>query len=543
MAPQNKTLSQKVLDIGMKNSTMVWIRHKKIKNEKGKRIKLGRKSPHFFLRDLYMDNSQEIAVQKPSQIGVSTWAILTELHDGRYWGINQIHTLPTANDVTKFVQSKTNEIIKQNPAVKAGLADKEVDAIAQKQFGKGFLYYLGTVSERATLMITSDRNWYDELDKSDQGNIGFYESRMEGEDSMRQKRYISTPTMPGYGINKVFEESDQKHWRFTCPKCYTEQHMQWPDNIDMEKACYICSRCGKPITEETIRSGGWKAKYPGRRISGYQLTQMIAPWIRPADLIRAYRDAEKGKNDMTMEYFYNHKLGLPYIEASGQIPASVILGNLIDTDHVEVNSVMGVDVQLHELYMMIGREEGVYGIAKVRDDQEYIDTNGKMGKSKWDRWAELMRVYDVRYCVIDGGFTPNEVIKAAGMFPGKVWVNWYKDDPKKEKIIRFGDEEFTGKQKDEVAEIRILTERDRMIDWLLMDLKQGRIRFFYAANSEAIKTLIEHVKTTYARMVTDRLGLSHREWVSTGKDDYLHALVYFKIALERKKMNEGDINT
>jgi len=532
----------------VKIDTLCWILENDIVNEKGDPIDMGPDSPHFFLEAIYEDISDEIAVQKPSQIGVSTWAILTELHDARFLGINQIHTLPAAKDVNSFVPSKVNEIIKKNPSIKKGLEKKQVDAVAQKQFGKGFLYYKGTKGDSDTLMLSSDRNWYDELDASDMIKIGAYESRMEAEKSLRQKRYISTPTMPGQGINKKIEESDQKHWRFKCDACKTEQHMVWPDNVDFEKKRYICSKCAEPITEKMVRAGGWKARYPDRTpnkkkgktgISGYILTQMVVPWIKCSDLIKSYEDAKAGRNDMTMQYFYNHKLGLPYIEAAGQFPSALITQNCIDKEHIEVNSCMGVDVQLHELYIMVGSEEGIYGILKTRDDQEFIDTNGKQGKSKWDKWEELMTIYDVRYCVIDGGFTPNEVIAHAKKYPGKVWVNWYKEDPKREKIIRWSDEDFQGAQKDEEAEIKVLTDRERAIDWLLSDLKQGEIRFFYQPTNPVVKALTKQFETTYSRIVTDRLGRKKREWVSTGQDDWFHATIYFKIAKERKRSVEN----
>ena len=136
------------------------------------------------------------------------------------------------------------------------------------------------------------------------------------------------------------------------------------------------------------------------------------------------------------------------------------------------------------------------------------------------------------------------MIENASKFPGRVWVNWYKDDPKNEKIIRWSDDEFQRKQpEEEVSEIKVLTTRDRMIDWTLQDLKNGRIRFFFTPQSDGVRLLVEHTKTTYARTVTDRLGLAKREWYSTGKDDLLHALIYFRIALERKRMNEDIHNT
>lgn len=538
-----------ILEQAVRNSTLAWIRVKKIKNEKGNPINLEADSPHFFLRDVYEDTSQEIVVQKPSQIGVSTWAILDEIHDARYWGINQIHTLPASKDVQQFVPSKVNEIINNNSEIRAGMSKKDVDAIDKKQFGKGFLFFKGTKGDSDTLMLSSDKNVYDELDASDQSKIGAYESRLEGESSLRKKRYISTPTIPGFGVNLKFQESDQKHWRFNCGHCNHEQHMEWPANIDMDRAVYICSNCGKDLDPKWIRpknkatpegTGRWKAKFPGRKVSGYQMTQMIAPWIKPEDLVRTYKDAENGRNDMTLEYFYNHKLGQPYVTASSQIPKNLILQNCINREHLELNSCMGVDVQLHELYIMLGSEEGIYGIVIARDTPEYIETNGKKGKSKWDRWAELMEIYDVRYCIIDGGFTPNDVITNALKFPGRVWVNWYKDNPKKGgAIVRFSDDNFTEKQKDQEEEIKVLTERDRALDMLLAGLKVGTYRFFYHPDDEAIKNLIKHVETTYARTVTDRKGNLSREWVSTGKDDFLHALVYFMIAIIRKRRTES----
>lgn len=539
-------------EIAIRASTRAWIKAKGIVNEKGKLVDVGKNSPHFFLNDLYDleadEKSQEVAIQKPSQAGVSTWAILTEIHDSRYYGINQIHTLPTIDAVNKFVPSKVNEIVKRNPAIKRLVKEKEVESVGQKQFGKGFLYFKGTKSESESLMLTSDRNTYDELDKSEMQSIGIYDSRQEGPDSWRQKRYISTPTVPNYGINKVFLNSDQRHWRFNCGHCGKEQHMEWPANVSIERKVYVCSTCGKDLDRSWILpkskknpkgTGRWKAKYPSRKIIGYQITQMIIPWISCADLVDYYNDARNGRNGATMEYFYNHKLGLPYVSSESRISKDLILRNLSTKDHTETNSCMGVDVQERELYLMIGGDDGVFVIARVRDSDEYIESHGKHGKSKWDRWEELMDVYDVRYCVIDGGYKPEDSIAAARRCPGRVWVNWYKDDPQKAKVIRFSDDDFTGGQKEFEEEIRVLTERDRVIDWLLEDLKEGRERFLYGPNDESIKMLIEHVETTYARTVTDRLGIPKREWVSTGKDDLLHALIYLKIAKEKKRAVEG----
>lgn len=536
-----KTISDRVKNAMIRASTLAWMKERGIKNEKNKRIRVDEKSNFYFLKEIYQafDEEDDVTVQKPSQSGVSTTAIMTEIHASRYWGINQIHTLPTVSDVGKFVPSKVNEIIKNNPTIRKGMSNKEVDAITQKQFGKGYLYFKGTHSERESIMLTSDQNTYDELDKSNQEEIKNYESRMEGAESMKRRRFISTPTVPNFGINKKFLEGDQRYWRFPCKHCKHRQHMEWPKNVDIDKGIYICKKCGKEITHDMMRpynGGRWEARFPKHETRSYSITQMIAPWVKPKDLIKAYKQAEK---DGELDYFYNHKLGEPYVALGSQIQKTLILRNLTQKEIAEVNCIGGADVQLHELYVMIGTEEGVFAIIVVRDTDEYIDSEGKEGKSKWDRMAELMDVYDIRYFVIDGGYTPNEVIAFAKRFPGRVWVNWYKDDPKKAKIIRWQDEDFNGKQQEFEEEIKVLTERDRMIDWTLEDLRTGRIRFInYKPEDEAIKKLIKHMEVVYKRTVTDKLGDTSSEWVSSGKDDFLHALNYYKIARERKIMTE-----
>lgn len=502
----------------MRASTLAWIEQNNIVNERGKPISF---DTHYFMRDIYTDRAKKLAIRKPSQIGVSTTFILRSIHDARYWGINQIHTLPSAGDVQKFVPSKVNEIIKANPCIRKGIDKANVDSIQQKQFGKGFLYYKGTIGSSETLMLTSDRNIYDELDRSDAAAIGNYASRLQGVDSLGEEWYLSTPTVPHFGIDAVFMKSDQKHWRFNCEKCKHRQYLDWYKSVDYKKKVYRCTKCGGTLTQKMIRSGAWEAKFPGREISGYWLNQMIIPWKSCAELIKEEEDI-KADEQKPADYFPNHILGMPYLSADTMIQPGLIYQNLVTKPHTEVNSCIGVDVQLNELYCILGNEDGVWGIMRIENTP---------GKTKWQRLREIMNIYDIKLAVIDGGFTPNEVIDFAKSMPFKVFVNWYKDDPKKEKIVRFGDDDFAGKQKSFEETIKILTERDRMIDFLVAELRERKIPFIFSQMDEALIKLVDHVKTTYSRTVTDRLGLESREWISTGKDDYLHALIYWRIAM------------
>ena len=94
-----------------KNSILYWIGENKIKSESGDPIEF---ENHRFMLDIYSDRTPIQVIRKGSQIGASTMEILRAIHGARFWGINQIYTLPTVDDVAEFVKSKVNRIIKVN---------------------------------------------------------------------------------------------------------------------------------------------------------------------------------------------------------------------------------------------------------------------------------------------------------------------------------------------------------------------------------------------------------------------------------------------
>jgi len=497
---------------------LAWIKNENIKNEKGEPIEFDQ---HCFLLDIYTDDAKIIVIRKAAQVGVSTFAILKELHDAKYKGINQIHTLPTRDDVWKFVPDKVDGIIKANPSIQI-TGKNEVE---QKQIGKAFIYYKGTFMEKEAIMLTSDRNIYDEVNKSNAEVIRDYRSRL-GASKIGEEIYISTPTIPNFGIDALWDQSDQKHWRFKCPKCKTWQHMEWEKNVDFDFKKYVCQKCRQELKPETIKSGRWEARFPGEEISGYWIPQMIAPWRTCADLIKELESAEDE------QYFYNFILGMPYISPETQIPASLIYKNLISKQgQDERNSAMGVDVQLRELYVIIGNEKGVFGIARIEDKPE---------KSMWDRLAELVEVYEVRFGVIDAEFNTNDVMKFARRFPDKIYMHYHRLEPTEAKMVKFMDEvPFTAKPKDWEEEIKVFSNINRVQDDVIADLRQGKIKFNFEKGDSRIDELISHMQTMYARTVTDKFGQEHREWTSTtGKNHFWDALCEFKIALDKKLRHE-----
>jgi len=525
-------------------SLTAWIDQEHIVNEDQRPIDLAR---FYFLLDIYEDRSKKIAVKKSAQSGISTWAILRGLHQGRYQGINQIHTLPTVGDASTFVQSKVNQIIKHNACLSTKMSKEDTDSVGQKQMGKGFLFYKGTIGKTSGIMITSDSNVYDEFDFSNHDNLGNYTSRLEGADSLKMEAWISTPTLPMFGIDAKYEESDQKHMRFNCPHCGLRQHMDWEQSVDHEGERYRCWECDGTINNKlfplwyALSAKGdkyehidmrWEAKYEDREISGYWINQMMVPWKTAKELITEFNHYRK---EGELDYFYNFKLGQPYQDTEKKVTGGLFYKNLSTKEVVETHSIMGVDVQGNELYAIIGNKEAIYGITKCVDE---VDSIGKLVKSKWDRLGELMEAYDVEICVIDATFKPNDVLDFARKYPNKVYMNWYQPSSKGGKIFRFHDEQkFTDKKTVPFAEkIKVLTDRERAIDKLITHLDDGAHKFTYNKEDENFKEMVRHSETMFARVIENKDGTIRREWANTGKNDYFHALVYFEVGMHKAKV-------
>lgn len=511
-----KTQPNNALEEVIRGSTLAWIKEKKIKNEKGNLIEF---HDHYFLLDWLTDRSKIKVLRKSSQVGGTTMEECEEYHDLLYLGINQIHTFPTDTDVEEFVPTKADKFIEENKII----LDRSNTGI--KGYGKGFLYYQGTFAKSAPIIISSDKNIYDEVDKSKAEVINGFSSRLLFS-KFKREVYLSTPTIADFGIDHMFGLSDQKHWRFNCPHCNHRQFMDWELNVDFDNKIYWCQRCHKEITHDDMRGGAWEARFPGRDISGYWVNQMMAPWLTAADLIT---DRKKLNND---EEFFNTRLGLPYVSPDKKIPEGLILRNLINIKNDEKDCVMGVDIGEHVFHVFLGNAKGVFGIAQVKERESDGDDLKERRAAMWNRLGELLEVYDVRICIIDSRPLTNEALEFAGRYPYKVFLHFHESRRKELEMATFGDEtDFQAKPKDFEDEIKIISDINRVQDWAVSGLRKGEVKFNFQSGDYRIIAFISHLKTMYVQKLNDKQGNEFRQWATTGANHYWDAFCEWKLAL------------
>lgn len=494
-------------------SVMAWIYKYGIKNEKGDPIDFVN---HLFLYDIYRDQSDHLVVLKAAQVGLSTLEIFKNIFDAKSKKMDIIYTLPTDGDVKVFVSGKVNRIIANNPILLEYTQDK--DSIEQKQIGESMLYFRGTWTEKAAIMVTADRLVHDEKDSSKQDVVADYQARLQ-HSKYKQIHVFSHPSSPNMGVDIEWQMSDQKEWFITCPHCKESQYLTWntedPEqmNVDLVNKEFICKKCKGILDDRKV--GEWKKQKEGK-YSGYHISLLMAPWVTAKDVIEKYDDVLKGRQ--TMDYFYNKVLGLPYAGSGNSVTEDVVLGSCLNEKNTHKGRiVVGVDTGV-KLRYVVGNSNGLMGYGEMTD---YI--SDEVNKLPLDQTIEyFLKQFDNSIMVIDQGGDIIGSRKLQSKYPGRVFLCHYAKDRKTQQLIRWGDKDETGV---------VLADRNRMIQLVIDELKDRRMPLY--GTREDWYDYWLHWSHIYRINEENTLGVTERKWERSDRDDWVHATVYFRIGISR----------
>lgn len=474
-------------------SIITWIFKNNIVSEKGDLLNF---TDRLFLLDILSDWSQEIVIKKCAQIGGSVTFNLKVLFAIIKYGWNILYTFPTDSDVQEFVASKTNKILSANPHVFAGLP---TDNIERKEFKQGdksrFLFFKGTVSKTAAIMTTADLLVHDEASRSDQTVIETMKSRTKAS-KYKGRWMFSNPTTEKDAIDIQWNKSDQKEWTITCGKCKAKQILTWPESIDMEKRQFQCKECHEKLSDKDRRFGEWVAQRPGKKVSGYHISLLMAPWVTAEEIIK---DSEGDQ-----EYFYNFVLGEPYSPGDIRVSRSTILDNWTPNDITTGKWFLGVDVGNIKHYAL-GSEKGLTQVGRF---------------TKWSELDDIIRKYKPTM-VIDA-MPDNTMSKYYVENYLNVCMSFFQENKNNPKtIVWWGEGDRQGV---------VYSNRNRILDQLIDEILNARILFAFRSDSE-IKTYLKHWETLRRTKVVDNRGIESYVWDSTtGEDHYVFATLYYYLA-------------
>lgn len=505
------------LDLAEKYSIIGWLIKNQIKNEKGDLIEFYN---HPFLYDIYIDKSDNLVVMKPAQVGMSTLEVLKNHYDAKSKKMDVVYTLPADSDVNIFVGGKVNRIIANNPCMLEDTKDK--DSIEQKAIGQSMIYYRGTWTRKAAIMVTADRLVHDEVDSSKQEIIADYQARLQ-HSKFKQTHIFSHPSVPNNGVDITWQLSDQKEWFIICSHCKKQQYLSWntedPNkmSIDISNKIFICKYCHKKLSDDDRRNGQWVKKFLNKKWSGYHISLLMAPWIDANNIIEKYNEVMAGKQ--TMDYFYNKVLGLPYVGGDNSVSQETVLGNITTEKNLyKGRLVIGVDTGI-KLHYVIGNLQGLVGYGEMTD---YMPDN--VNKLPLEQTIEyFLKRFDNSIMVIDQGGDIIGSRKLRQKYPGRVFLCHYAKDRKTMQLIRWGDKEEFG---------NVIADRNRLIQLVIDEFKEKRLKLYNGTQNDWYDYWL-HWSHIYRIISEDELGIRRYVWMRSDRDDYVHSSVYWRIGISR----------
>lgn len=420
--------------------------------------------------------------------------------------------LPTDGDLRDFVHTKLNPMIAQNPdAFHDARIASGADNVGLKFMWNTPTYWRGIKSKSAVKSISADALIFDEFDECDPAQVTQARERTSASD-VKLIRELSTPTIPDFGINKRFLETDQRTVMFQCQACahWLSLEESFPQCMMRHKNGEWYRGCTKCKAVLDLSKFQWVSKQHLNKIHGYQISQLYSPWTILADLMHEYEITE------FPGHFQNHKLGLPYIGATDRVTKEQVLA-LCDPlspmrHQSQTPTVAGIDVGkvLHCVVMSPTRPSRILFIGELLSFEE-IDG--------------VISRYGVKGLVIDAMPETHKVRELTDKYKAKAWACWYNEskdptawDDENNKVSAPRTETLDSCTKEIHDSKLILPQRDRVVEE------------FATHCANLIKTVETDDETGDKRYVYRRVGPDH----------YRHAYNYAKIAASRFK-NSGAV--
>jgi hypothetical protein len=435
---------------------------------------------HEYQERILNSTARETNVRKCSQVGMTEASVRASLAMcGMLSNFTVIMTLPTSLLAKTITKTRVSPVITGSSYLSGLLS--ETDNTDLKTFSNGSnLYIKGSASDNAPISIPCDCLVHDEIDFSDQSVIGQYHSRLTHSE-WKMKRRLSTPTIPGKGIDYEFERS-MRYFNFVkCNHCgewfipHYYDHVRIPGyagelqditkrnvhKLRYKDAYVACPRCNKQ-PDLSIGHREWVCQNheDNHAADGFQVSPFDAPAIITAsDLVVSSTSYDN------IADFWNFNLGLPYFSQEAVLAPEEIRGIIVQNRILGASShVMGID--LGKVCHVVVGACSYDGAMQVVHIEEVPLTQLK------DRYKELRAKYRVRVATIDS-LPYTDVILALQAIDINLWACVYTQSRGTDMftVKRREDDKETGGQ--HVRQLNVA--RERTFDALMAFVRSGQL--------------------------------------------------------------------
>ncbi len=360
-----------------------------------------RKSGYEYLIKPMQSRAKKKVIVKGTQLGLTQAFVLCSTHGliHGYYPLGVFYLFPTSDLVSDFSSSRFDPLISENYDA-IGRYVKSTDRIGLKQIGNGYLYLRGArlsqkvAGEAQSAKLSSlpaDLVVFDERDYMSDEAIPKALARMAGS-TVKEQVQLANPTIPDFGIDKEYQNSNRQIWVIKCKKCNTETSLdeEFPNCIKVRNdgtGFRACRKCGEEIF---VRNGYWVERTKADS-EGYLVSQLISPTVDPASILKAYSDPESCDTNITD--VHRLMLGRAYIGQEERLRINDIYG-CCSTEAMLLTEkepcAMGVDVG-KVLSVVIGKRTGPERYELIRMAE----------LAEWNDLHDLAKKYNIKCCVMD----------------------------------------------------------------------------------------------------------------------------------------------
>ena len=494
---------------------------------------------HPWVKELHDSEASFNYAMKGAQLGVTEVGINRAFYTLDIGKRDVLYVLPTAINASDFSKARFSTALSHSEYLKELFTD--TNTVNLKQTGTNTLYIRGSRGDSNLKSIPVSELILDEVDEMDQKQIDLALTRLDGQ-LKKHVWGISTPTIPNYGIHKLYQTSTQERFGFVCPHCSRHTELIWPDCIEIvgehiadkrvHESYLKCKECQHKLDHkakpEWLKSGFWivgdQQANPDHR--GFHVSQLYSFTVSPGELVSYHF---KGLGDeLSMKEFYNSRLGLPFIGDGAKVTEDDLNESIRRYSKQDARPEVG-----GQRIITMGVDQGKWSYVSIVEwtfPDWSLDINAtaeakvlyetKFFEDEWDtRLDELMREWQVLACVIDADPWPMEARRFARRFPGYVWLCRYRKGVTAKEIAVSDDENGAP-----------LATVDRTA-WLSASLGRFRNPRRIVLPIDVSLEYREHIKSPVRTYQKDDEGNAKATFVSTGPDHFAHAQNYAEIAL------------
>ena len=493
---------------------------------------------HPWLKDMHDSNAEWNVGQKSAQMGFTVVGMNRTFYKIDVERVSALYLLPTKTpDATDFSATRFDPTLELSPHL--GKLFSDVKNVATKRAGSAVLYIRGANSRSGLKSIPVAFIVFDEYEEMNQENIPLAIERTSGQLS-KQFWAISTPMVPGMGINKLFLGTTMEHFCFICPMCSRRTELIYPESLvicgeslddpDLYLSHVICKECKRALPTDIrdkkdeakaayLRTGIWTPQgHNDFQNRGFYINQMYSPTILPSDLAKSYF---RSLSDPAAEQeFHNSKMGNPHVVDGARVTDEEIqraIGDYLKSDLTPEGALitMGVDVGkwLHCTVdqwfpKRMGSDLNMMSNCKTLCEQKV---------ASFEELDGLMRRWQIMMCVIDANPERRKAFEFAIRFRGHVKLCFYGKGLSGKMISADKDD----------GEHTIKVDRTAWLDTALSRFHNDTIKL----PKDVSREYQDHIKALIRVYEKDPDGNPIGRYLNQGDDHFGHSRNYSEIAL------------